>query len=240
MKYLAIPLLFLSSLANADNLVLACPYVWGSATYCGGCSGPTWVKPAKGLTVRPHVLDRWTNIDTLKPDDLVSVSSTAPEGSLGQCSQITGSKKVSELLGAPVLPPAPTWSYSDYKCEPKSWGEIRTDIRIFEDRGIGAWYCDTPTAIIRQHYCGKPSNAPKLLMTLAFDRIVGAAKARPPRACEADELELVDPLHLSEGVKITVATNGTSATRPIYSATATNRLGTPTGARATVNAPCGY
>jgi hypothetical protein len=235
-KYLALPLLLLSSLAHADNLVLSCPFVWGGSTYCGGCSGPTWVKPAKGLTVRPHVLDDWTNIDTLKPEDLVSVSTTAAEGSLGQCSQITGALKVSDLL-APFAP-------VNYKCTPKtSLSEYRWDADFFsltDAAGAATWYCHLPDRIEKYAYCGNPWKFPRALLKAGLEALGLAARSNQTRHCTAAESAIVDRLHATEGPKITVAPSGTSTTRPVYAATTTNTRGAETGKRVNIGDPCGF
>jgi hypothetical protein len=216
-------LLLLSSLAHADNLVLSCPFVWGGSTYCGGCSGPTWVKPAKGLTVRPHVLDRWTNIDTLKPEDFVSVSTTAAEGSLGQCSQITGALKVSDLL-APVAPATPFVPVA-YVCTPKlSLWEYRGD--YVGSAGAVTWYCDTPTEIRKYAFCGDPAKLPWTIVKTGLAAIGAAVKSSQVRACTEAEATIAERLHATEGPKITVAPNGTALTRPVYPATANNTRGT--------------
>ena len=122
-----------------------------------------------------------------------------------------------------------------YYCKPKTDEQILKAKR--GDDIVELWYCDNPKGVFPQYFCHAASRTPdgfwgSLLAVLS--------SIKPSRECSPSEKALMQELNVSKGVKITVATNGTSTTRPTYARTATNTLGTQLSLRANVGAVCGW
>lgn len=140
-----------------------------------------------------------------------------------------------------VAAPLPAFTYVNPQCIP-SVSEVRW--RWQGSQVIALWYCDTPRFIqkvSRAFDLSKPSR-PVSLQTIggmSKDELMKADRLAVNRTTTAAEDAAIDALEAAEGIKITVASNGTTNTRPIYKATTDNLRGAVTSARATVGAPCG-
>jgi len=127
------------------------------------------------------------------------------------------------------VPTAPVFVQVNYICRVKaSFLEYRWEVLNTFD-GAAVWYCDTPTEIVRHHYCGDVRRFPQAIARAGLEALGIAAQNNQTRACTATEFALVQKIDTEQAPQITVAPNGTSATRPIYAATATNRRGAEVG-----------
>lgn len=134
-------------------------------------------------------------------------------------------------------PPAPEFQFSGYPCKPKSWEELRWG----RDGSAAAavWYCDQPHVLSMHYYCGNPANIPVQLLTNSLEAVGLIAESKVSRVCTEAERAVVDQVHASKGVTITVAPSFYE-TRPVYSRNEDNTRGsTIKGARAAIGEPCG-
>jgi len=105
---LAAFLLFVAVPAAAQTTVLSCAADWGASSSCGGCSDLRWSDPSTDPKVYTTANQYWTKLSTLKDTDSVAISVNAPGPAV--CSTGTLITKAA-LLGAsstPTPPPPPT------------------------------------------------------------------------------------------------------------------------------------
>ena len=140
---------------------------------------------------------------------------------------------------------AHAWTYQ----KPACWPDAITDIRWrhYDTIIVVLWYCDTPTWIVRYRYAFDTSKSnPSVHITGKTDAELAALHAKViNRDLTLTEQDILDKLEAEQGIKITVAPNGSSTTRPVYAATATNRRSTDPVARIDIRdkdgkpTPCG-
>jgi hypothetical protein len=129
-------------------------------------------------------------------------------------------------------PPAPVaWHPKPFHCPFKTKDDLRGEKG--GNVGVVVWFCDTPTGLTREVFCGDPRNVPDGSFTMLAAALFSLFSTHMTRPCTAAELALVDKVVIEQGPRVVVAPIA-AGSRPIYSKGPNNTLGPPTGLRANV------
>ena len=135
-----------------------------------------------------------------------------------------------------TFPPPTTWTFSGYECLPTA-DEVRHSVD--DNARVSFIHCIGKDKLHLEYFCYSPNKPIPNGSYFNMTAILNALSGKITRPCDPSEISLLNRTYILDETapRVSVAKNGTTATRPIYSRNADNTLGKATGKTVAVDTP---